>query len=140
MTGRCSGSFLNLISRCCSPRTGMDCCKFNFNVSCDYSLEKNLRRSYRWDWDKKFSVIKISFGGDVCQSSEYFEKTIAGLLHKNEKDNGVTAANKETIGNYFKFLIEACHEKYQMPVVVLVDEYDITIECQISNVPWNLAF
>jgi len=87
-------------------------------------LFKGLFAYDRWDWDKSYPVIKISFGGDVCQSSKHLEKTIAGLLQKNEKDNGVTAVNRETIGNYFRCLIEACHEQYQMPVVVLVDEYD----------------
>jgi hypothetical protein len=96
-------------------------------------LFKGLFVYNKWDWDKKYPVIKISFGGDVCQSSEHLEKTIAGLLQKNEKDNGVTAANKETIGNYFKFLIEACHDKYQMPVVVLVDEYDKPILDNITD-------
>jgi hypothetical protein len=96
-------------------------------------LFKGLFVYDRWDWDKKFPVIKISFGGDVCQSSAHLEKTIAGLLQKNEKDNGVTAANRETIGNYFRCLIEACHEKYQMPVVVLVDEYDKPILDNITD-------
>jgi hypothetical protein len=96
-------------------------------------LFKGLFVYDKWDWDKTYPVIKISFGGDVCQSSAHLEKTIAGLLQKNEKDNGVTAANKETIGNYFKFLIEACHDKYQMPVVVLVDEYDKPILDNITN-------
>jgi hypothetical protein len=102
-------------------------------------LFKGLFVYNKWDWDKKYPVIKISFGGDVCQSSEHLEKTIAGLLQKNERDNGVTAANKETIGNYFKFLIEACHEKYQMPVVVLVDEYDKPILDNITDDDTALA-
>lgn len=42
-------------------------------------------------------------------------------------------ANKETIGNYFKFLIEACHKKHKMPVAVLVDEYDKPILDNITD-------
>jgi hypothetical protein len=96
-------------------------------------LFKGLFVYDKWDWGKKYPVIKISFGGDVCQSSAHLEKTIAGLLQKNERDNGVTAANRETIGNYFRGLIEACHDKYQMPVVVLVDEYDKPILDNITH-------
>jgi len=102
-------------------------------------LFKGLFVYDKWDWDKTYPVIKISFGGDVCQSSGHLEKTIAGLLLKNERDHVVAAANKETIGNYFKFLIEACHEKYQMPVVVLVDEYDKPILDNITDDDTALA-
>jgi hypothetical protein len=106
-------------------------------LKCLFEARKDLFKGLfvydKWDWDKKYPVIKISFGGDVCQSSAHLEKTIAGLLQKNERDNGVTAANRETIGNYFRGLIEACHEKYQMPVVVLVDEYDKPILDNITD-------
>lgn len=34
----------------------------------------------RWNWDKKYPVIKISFGGDVFRSSDYLEKSIIGIL------------------------------------------------------------
>ncbi len=112
-------------------------------LKCLFEARKDLFKGLfvydKWDWDKKYPVIKISFGGDVCQSSAHLEKTIAGLLQKNERDNGVTAANRETIGNYFKFLIEACHEKYQMPVVVLVDEYDKPILDNITDDDTALA-
>ncbi len=87
----------------------------------------------KWDWDKKYPVIKISFGGDVFKSSLHLEKTIIGILQKNEEDNGVCASNKETIGNYFKFLIDACYKKYGVPVVVLVDEYDKPILDNITQ-------
>ena len=106
-------------------------------LKCLFEARKELFKGLfvydKWDWDKTYPVIKISFGGDMCQSSEHLEKTIAGLLQKNERDNGVTAANRETIGNYFRGLIEACHEKYQMPVVVLVDEYDKPILDNITD-------
>ncbi len=112
-------------------------------LKCLFEGRKNLFKDLfvydKWDWDKKYPVIKISFGGDVCQSSVHLEKTITGLLQKNERDNGVTAANKETIGNYFRFLIEACHEKFQMPVVVLVDEYDKPILDNITREDTALA-
>ncbi len=87
----------------------------------------------RWDWEKKYPVIKISFGGDVFRSADYLEKCITGLLEKNERDNEVTVLNRETTGNYFRFLIEACYRKYGMPVVVLVDEYDKPILDNITD-------
>ncbi len=96
-------------------------------------LFNDLYIADKWDWSKKYPVIKISFGGDVFKSSDHLEKTIIGILQKNEKDNKVSVANKETIGNYFKFLMEACHEKHQMPVVVLVDEYDKPVLDNITN-------
>ncbi|MCA1795451.1 MAG: AAA family ATPase, partial [Desulfobacteraceae bacterium] len=41
-------------------------------------LFKGLFVYDKWDWENIYPVIKISFGGDVCQSSAHLEKTIAG--------------------------------------------------------------
>ena len=96
-------------------------------------LFKGLYIYDKWGWNKKYPVIKISFGGDFFRSSEYLEKSMFGILEKNERDNGVSVSNKMTIGNYFKSLIEACHAKHQMPVAVLVDEYDKPILDNITD-------
>ncbi len=87
----------------------------------------------KWDWNIKYPVIKISFGADVFKSSDHLEKSIIGMLEKNERDNNVSVQNKATVGNYFKFLIEACCLKHNNRVVVLVDEYDKPILDNITD-------
>ncbi|MBF0390871.1 MAG: AAA family ATPase, partial [Desulfamplus sp.] len=87
----------------------------------------------KWDWSKKYPVIKISFGADVFKSSDHLEKAIVGILEKNERDNGVAVQNKATVGNYFKFLIEACYVKHNKRVVVVIDEYDKPILDNITD-------
>ncbi|MBF0231021.1 MAG: AAA family ATPase, partial [Desulfamplus sp.] len=52
---------------------------------------------------------------------------------KNERDNGVAVQNKATVGNYFKFLIEACYVKHNKRVVVVIDEYDKPILDNITD-------
>ncbi len=87
----------------------------------------------RWDWEKKYPVIKISFGSGIANTTKKLTEMICLNLRDSEAENGVEAYDKSNYSNYFKTLIKACHERHRMPVVILVDEYDKPILDNITD-------
>lgn len=87
----------------------------------------------RWDWEKKYPVIKISFGSGIATDTKKLTEMICLNLRDSETENNVEAYDKNNYSNYFKTLIKACHEKHKMPVVILIDEYDKPILDNITN-------
>ncbi|MBF0242591.1 MAG: AAA family ATPase, partial [Desulfamplus sp.] len=77
----------------------------------------------KWDWDKKYPVIKISFGAGIAKDTKKLTELICLNLLDSEKENQVTAYDKSNYSTYFKTLITACYKKYNTPVVLLIDEY-----------------
>ncbi len=89
----------------------------------------------KWDWSKKYPVIKISFGAGIAKDTEKLTQSISLNLLDSERENEVTAYDKSNYGNYFKTLITACYDKYKIPVVILIDEYDKPILDNITDEP-----
>ncbi len=87
----------------------------------------------KWDWGKKYPVIKISFGAGIAKDTKKLTEMIYLNLLDSEKENQVTAYDKSNYSTYFKTLITACHEKYNTPVVLLIDEYDKPILDNITD-------
>ncbi|MBF0390567.1 MAG: ATP-binding protein [Desulfamplus sp.] len=87
----------------------------------------------KWDWDKKYPVIKISFGAGIAKDTKKLTEMICLNLLDSEKENEATAYDKSNYSTYFKSLIKACHEKYKTPVVLLIDEYDKPILDNITD-------
>ena len=89
----------------------------------EQELFKGLYIENNWDWSVKHPVITISFGGgtvlDVKElrlSLEYSLKSIA--LNYSVK------LTEEFIPKRFAELIVLLYKKFELPVVVLIDEYD----------------
>jgi len=80
----------------------------------------------KYNWNKKYPVIKIDFFGDL-RSPESLEDTISSMLKSNQEKLGIKCDNTLKFGSCFKELIENCYKKYNQKVVVLVDEYDKAI-------------
>lgn len=87
----------------------------------------------RWDWSRKYPVIKISFGSGIATSTRKLTEMICFHLRERETDNNVEAYDKSNYGTYFNSLIIACYKRYKAPVVILVDEYDKPILDNITN-------
>jgi len=87
----------------------------------------------RWDWERKYPVIKISFGSGVATSTRKLTEMICFHLRESETNNNVEAYDKSNYGTYFNSLIIACYKRYKTPVVILVDEYDKPILDNITN-------
>jgi hypothetical protein len=86
----------------------------------------------KWDWSKKYPVIKFDFAEGMLKSRKDLDEKINEILFLNEVNLGVTTVNKSISGR-FAALIKGAREKYRERVVVLVDEYDKPILDNISE-------
>ena len=78
---------------------------------------------WRWDWGRRYPVIRLSFADGVLQSRAELDKKIAELLSDNEARLGVRSSHNSVSGR-FHGLISAAAAHYGERAVVLVDEYD----------------
>ena len=77
----------------------------------------------KWDFEDKYPVIKIGFGGDL-RSKEEVHHTIYELLKENQKRLEIECEFQKNPSSCFRELIQKAYEKYQKSVVILIDEYD----------------
>jgi hypothetical protein len=77
----------------------------------------------KWDWNIKYPVIRLSFGGGLAKSSEDLEASIRFQLETQAERLGVSLAD-ERIPVRFASLILKAEARFNQRVVVLVDEYD----------------
>lgn len=78
----------------------------------------------KWDWERRFPVIRISFGGGVLQSAEALERRIFDLLRVSAQALGVSLPDGLDVAGLFGELIRSAERTHGQRVVVLVDEYD----------------
>jgi hypothetical protein len=86
----------------------------------------------KWDWTKKYPVIKLDFAEGMLKSGKDLDEKIHEILLFNEENLGITTVNKSISGRFAE-LIKGAREKYGERVVVLVDEYDKPILDNISE-------
>lgn len=86
----------------------------------------------KWDWDKKFPVIKISWDGDL-QTSKNLYSVAYDTLQNNQRRLGIECEDNENLSICFLQLIRQTYEKYNQRVVILIDEYDRAILDTIDN-------
>jgi len=86
-------------------------------------LFKGLYIYDKWNWDKKYPVIKIDFAGGIVKSTEELNDKISAIINRNKAKFDIDCKEKG-ISNIFSELIEKITEKYDNKVVILVDEYD----------------
>ncbi|MFH1097397.1 MAG: AAA family ATPase, partial [Candidatus Desantisbacteria bacterium] len=87
-------------------------------------LFKGLWIEDKWDFSKKYPVIKIDFGAGVFKKREELRERIFFVLKENQKRLTVDCINQTLTSNYFEELITKAKERYGERVVVLIDEYD----------------
>ena len=95
-------------------------------------LFKGLYIYDKWDWSKKYPVIRIDFSGGNYFTEEQYNEKLFTILEANKKRLGITC-NKKDPANCFYELISEAYGKYRAPVVVLIDEYDKPILDNIEN-------
>ncbi len=75
---------------------------------------------YNWE---KYPIVLIDFNGIVLDDANYLKDGLNKIFDEIAERNNLEL--KETIYKYkFKELIKKLNEKYNQPVVILVDEYD----------------
>ena len=95
-------------------------------------LFKGLYLEDRWDWSTQYPVIHISFGAGVIKSKEELNETMESLLRKHcQKEN--LSLSEKLLNKRFEELIFKLKQKYNRPVVVLIDEYDKPILDNLEN-------
>jgi hypothetical protein len=86
-------------------------------------LFRGLEAHGRWDWGRRYPVVRLSFAEGVLRSRAELDQRIGELLADNEARLGVASPHASLPGR-FQGLIAAAHAAYGERVVVLVDEYD----------------
>ncbi|MEK7275330.1 MAG: AAA family ATPase, partial [Candidatus Desantisbacteria bacterium] len=90
---------------------------------CRRELFKGLWIEDKWDFSRKYPVIKIDFGEGVSKSREELRKKIYEMLKINQ-DLLDVRCEFETISGCLRELITKAAEKYSQKTVILIDEYD----------------
>jgi hypothetical protein len=80
----------------------------------------------KWNWEEKYPVIKIDFNGDL-RSPKQLKNRIHDILINNQKRLRLECEKIEEFDSCFEELIVKSYEKYNKPVVILIDEYDKAI-------------
>ncbi len=96
------------------------------------SLFRELYIHDKWDWTRKYPVVRISFGGGVIRDRLDLEERFGIMLGRFETEHGITG-QKTSLAERFKTLIQARHSQCKAGVVILIDEYDKPILDQIEN-------
>ncbi len=86
-------------------------------------LFKGLFLENNWDWKDTYPVVSLSFGGQVIKTKQDFIENARFTLKRNAKKYGINVS-KSALNIYFSELIEEIYNKFQNPVVLLIDEYD----------------
>jgi hypothetical protein len=96
------------------------------------ALFVGLLAERRWDWSRRFPVIRLSFGGGVVRQSADLDAKIGELLDINQETLGIRCTQPTSSG-CFAELIRKAHAATGERVVVLVDEYDKPILDNITD-------
>jgi hypothetical protein len=88
------------------------------------ALFEGLQAHGRWDFSRRFPVIRISFGGGVVQSPEALDVRIRDLLRINTEALDIAVPQHLDISGTFAELIRRAATARGERVVVLIDEYD----------------
>ena len=102
------------------------------------ALFKGLAAETRWEWTRRFPVIRISFGGGVLKSRQELAVRVQEILRTNREILGLPRPadwpESDTAGN-LSHLIRQAHQASGQRVVVLIDEYDKPILDNITDPP-----
>ncbi|MBZ4643038.1 MAG: hypothetical protein JG767_647, partial [Deferribacteraceae bacterium] len=87
----------------------------------------------KWDWSKKYPVIKISWAGNF-QTLDSLQKVALDVFKFNQEILGIKCDSFDDVGSCFRDLIHKSYKKYNEKVVILIDEYDKPILDVIENI------
>jgi hypothetical protein len=100
------------------------------------ALFAGLAAETRWDWAKKYPVIRVSFSDGVLQSRAELDQRISEILRLNREALGLKLPlglpESDLAGN-FSDLIRKANRSTGQRAVVLIDEYDKPILDNITN-------
>ena len=101
------------------------------------ALFEGLAAETRWDWTKRYPVIRISFSDGVLHSRAELDQRIAEILRLNREALGVpplpAEIHADDLTSHFADLIRQTHRHHGARAVVLIDEYDKPILDNITD-------
>ena len=103
--------------------------------SCEKTLFENCWIYDKWNWEKKYPVIKISFS-TINYRELGLKKALELALSKQAQDHGIELKTAN-YSDQFLELIETLGTK--TPIVVLIDEYDKPIIDYLENSEFEQA-
>jgi hypothetical protein len=80
----------------------------------------------KWDWNKKYPVIRIDWTLVKHETPEEIERSLSLRLKMTARDNEITMLS-EYAADCFGELIKELYRKTGAKVVILIDEYDVPI-------------
>jgi len=86
-------------------------------------LFKGLYLENNWDWTLQYPIVNISFGNGTQRSLDELNCAIDDILNENARKYNLTL-NSSLLPYRFKELLEKLNRKFNLGVIVLVDEYD----------------
>jgi len=96
-------------------------------------LFKGLYLENNWDWEKKYPVIHIDFGGGVVQDAQDLKEWIIKQLKRHIEIYTLDIEPEKHDGFLFERLIKTLYKKYGTEVVVLIDDCDKPIFENLEN-------
>ena len=97
-------------------------------------LFQGLYAYEQWDWNIKYPVIRISFGGGVLGSRKDLDQSLHHQLTRHEQSAGFSAAFPDHRSRFME-LIRRLSDQTGQRVVILIDEYDKPILDRIDPQP-----
>ena len=91
-----------------------------------------------WDWNVKYPVITVSFGAGSVKTSDGFKETVNFSLNSIAFQYNVEFDETKLATTQFRELIDKLYKKFNLSVVILIDEYDKPILDNITNGSANL--
>jgi len=89
----------------------------------EQELFSGLAIEPEWDWSRVHPVIHISFGGGLMDSVQALEVKLQEAIQSHCQAYGVRLSSCSSSGRFAE-LIFLLRQKFEQPVVVLIDEYD----------------
>ena len=100
------------------------------------ALFEGLAAETRWDWSRRYPVIRISFSGGVSLAGTGLAQRIRENLRLNRVALGLPRPEglpEDDLSGNFADLIRQAHLSRGEPAVVLIDEYDKPILDNIAD-------
>ncbi|MDR1222564.1 MAG: ATP-binding protein [Tannerella sp.] len=89
-------------------------------------LFKGLYIHDKWDWNRKYPVIRIDWTQITCDTPENLKQSIIKWFKEVAINNGITLSSEFPV-DCFRDLIMSLYRKTGERVVILIDEYDVPI-------------
>jgi hypothetical protein len=86
----------------------------------------------KWDWTRKYPVIKLDFAGGEVRNRKELDIRMLDMLEENGERLGIQMESLDLAGKFRK-LISRTASKYGQRAVVLVDEYDKPLLDNVHN-------